>query len=1625
MQFVLLKNAYRVIIWIYHLPYWITFCCYAGVPYFLKKRKDSPPVVWLTMNLYFRFSVYILLKSLVIQVTHAAKQGLCEVETGQSNIILDIQESKGSELDQETTPAELPIFGDPDSDIVLDLVFPKGNTLFSLSGKKLRLLAPLDRDADNLSHIVFQLTCTVKVSNRKRTIPVIVRVSDVNDNAPRFLNTPYETTVSELTPVGTTIFKNLRAVDADAGVNGLVEYYIVPSKDIGTAAGIGKDRITVVDGYSYFNINLPHQGQVTVNRSLDFEKTQRYLVTIVASDRARNQTERLSSTTTLTVNVKDEDDQDPSFVYQGCALQDSACVNPEYHAIVSSGVLSGVLSLSPEKIQAIDMDSIQSPIMYSFLSGTPPTFRDYFSINPQTGAVRQDHAIEYSTGMKKFEIVVKAEEISESHRFTTAKLTIEVKPVDANPPVISITSNEGFVDENSPVGTKVVDTEGNRVRLTVTDADLGSDDPPPPYNFELTTNFFSVDPEGYLIVNKDNLDRDPPSPGKFRFQVIAREKLGSAASAPVSLLVNLNDVNDNAPRLPMIPPIQIQAGEARRQIVKIEATDNDLGINAEITYSIYHVSNSGLSKFRIEARSGVIETTGKLIAGEQYSITVQATDTGGKSSQTIVEVTVVPGPNTRSPVFQQNNYDVNVSEGASINSTVATILAVDPENDPVSYSISSGNDLKQFLIGDRSGVISVIRKLDREDLTRYQLLIKAEDEGGLSSSATVNIRVTDINDKNPEFQSLPYEFSVAEGEDGASVGRVHATDADEGQNAVVYYSLPEDIPFVVDANTGDVRTNKALDYEKQQEYRFVVTARDGAPDPRIATATVTVKVTDIQDEVPVFHLTNYEVRVPENVADYKVAQVKAEDPDTVKVVTYTIRQGPIELFAIDPQTGVIKTIRGLDYEKENQHTLLIGTVENQSNDPGAITRVIVQVEDRNDNAPVFITMPRPLTLDDDTPLGNKITSLIATDADGTSPGNKVRYELIGKSKATRFFQIDPDMGSLTLRDDLRKEQDNEYQVDVRAYDLGEPQLSSVMSLPIFVRHVATVPPDVGLAFADDSYTIQIAENSPANTLVKTFNVINNRVHSQVVPLRCTLASGNYQDLFQVNVTADRNCELRLTRPDLDYEIAPEYNLTVRLDTLTGLVNPSRAVAHINIQVIDLNDNAPQFEYPENIRQFNKHVLYGAMPRDKHELGVTLLQVKATDKDSGKFGLIEYRLVNNNSDTASYFNLDPSTGILKNIRVLSDLSQTQLPLRLTVEARDNPTGLDSESNAVTTTAIINLVEDKHRLILYIADARADQVKAGEVSILSVLEGASGLVVGVEKIAAHQTQYSRGNSSTDPSATDLWFYAIDPVSDRVLERNSSRVSRSLLEPAVISNITHDISVQLHATASDIHAPITVQPVVTKTAIVAVKWEVFPYAMIAIAALVLVLGIAGIIYICISWSRYKEYKDRMNRMYMMPRSYDNVFVEPNLKEYETQVLQMSVPIDGEEDYTDLHVDFSRRNHAFSMENVSYISKQQNGTPSPVSSDAATTARASSVLGSHTLSRHPHSNVNMYNNSIPSHATLPRVNPLYNNQVRNGNLSHTNENVTFKEKKDFNNHQLAYNYLLDRSPIETTTEL
>lgn len=109
-------------------------------------------------------------------------------------------------------------------------------------------------------------------------------------------------------------------------------------------------------------------------------------------------------------------------------------------------------------------------------------------------------------------------------------------------------------------------------------------------------------------------------------------------------------------------------------------------------------------------------------------------------------------------------------------------------------------------------------------------------------------------------------------------------------------------------------------------------------------------------------------------------------------------------------------------------------------------------------------------------------------------------------------------------------------------------------------------------------------------------------------------------------------------------------------------------------------------------------------------------------------------------------------------------------------------------------------------------------------------------------------------------------------------------------------------------------------------------FPFALIAVAVVILILGTVGIIYICVSWSKYKHFKQRM-RQYTAPSSnparYDPVIIggnqsdtQSNLKEYETQVLAMAVNTDESDD---LHIDYSAKNHAFSLDNVSYITHKE----------------------------------------------------------------------------------------------------
>ncbi|KAF8774708.1 Cadherin-99C like protein [Argiope bruennichi] len=1446
----------------------------------------------------------------------------CEIETGESVIIMDILESRGNQINQSTVPIELPIRG-LSHQIELEIQTATAD-YFAIEGKSLRLKRPIDRDDGKLTMIRLQIACREVTSGVQRNIPVVIRIGDINDNPPLFKARTYETTVSELTPIGTTVFRDLSATDADSDSNGLVEY--------STSPGDSTER----DGYPFFSIDLPHQGLVTVRKTLDYERTDVYYLTILATDKALDPAQRLTSTSTLTVHVADGDDQDPAFVYDACTLVNGACVNPEYHADVTSGIMSGMLKVLPEPITAKDRDSLNSAIRYSFVNGTPPFYNDYFEIDQNSGRVRQLKALDRKIA-KNLEIIIKAEEMTDSKRFSTAKLLIDVKAVDNYPPILIPSAMEGYVNENSPIGTTVtVDKEGKvPLVLKVTDADLSGEEGQVSYVFEVTTHSFRVNSDGYLVVNEANLDRDPPNPNKYTFQVISRQvgsPPGKGASAPVTLSVHLSNVNDNSPVIKPLPTVRLPAGDGLRMVARVEASDaDDIDGSEHIVYSIYHVSNEGLSKFRIDRDAGVVQVIDKVSAGQQYSITVQATDPGGRFSQGILDVVVVAGPNAGGPVFPQDRYDAQVSEGAAVGSTVITLTAEDPEKDEITYSLIEGNVNGDFAIDPKSGILSVARRLDREEVSAYALVVKASDPSNLFSTTTLDIRVTDINDQNPVFLQSEYIFRVDEGQADAYVGTVQAKDDDISLNGQIRYSVSQSSDFRIDPQTGEIRTLRALDFESQPSHRLMVMARDSAPDSRFGTAAVTILVTDVQDEKPLFEKSLYEAMVPENKANYEVIQLKARDPDSVSSVTYVIKEGAEDLFEIDAVTGIIRTMQPLDYERRASYNLLVGTMENDGPDPRATATVAISIIDANDVAPIFTSVPLPIRLQDTVPLGTVVTTVVASDADGTAPGNEVRYEVTGKEKAPTYFLVDPVSGLISVKDDLRKEPDSEYRIEVTAKDLGIPSLSATATLTVYVEHIATPAPDSELGFADSIYSVEVPENSLANTLIKTLPVINKPRGN--FPIGCRIDRGNEEGLFYVLETNQRDCELRLQTGHLDYERQNRYVLTVRLVTVGGLFGDSRLRTDVSVQVVDANDNKPEFLFPSRYSRVFIDKYIAALSYDA-PLETAFLQVQAFDADSGANGFVTYD-ISQESDPFRRFRIEPQSGFISNVKPLEDVREEELPIRLKVVARDNPE-LRSAIMTQTAQVLVNVIRDENRMVLVLKNALPDRVLGMKENILRLIHERTNVVADVEKVVS--LKMIKNNSiETDTSGSDLWFYAIDPATMKILRADDPKLKMSLLESGRTDSLLAELSRTLGVQAVQIRPPKLTPlpavptefspPAVVRTAtgggiprLPTAGGDVSDLgaALIALACIIVVLGFVGIVYHCCMWSRYVAYRERVKRLYVAPR-YEPVFVEPSLKEYETQVLQMSIPLDddGGGSLEDPHLSLTLRG----MEGISYI--------------------------------------------------------------------------------------------------------
>ncbi|NXK81334.1 CELR3 protein, partial [Amazona guildingii] len=559
------------------------------------------------------------------------------------------------------------------------------------------------------------------------------------------------------------------------------------------------------------------------------------------------------------------------------------------------------------------------------------------------------------------------------------------------------------------------------------------------------------------------------------------------------------------------------------------------------------------------------------------------------------------------------------------------------------------------------GIIWTKAKLDYESQNNYILSISLSD-GNTTDYATVFVRVTDVNDNSPVFGITSTTISILEDvPPGTNITSVSATDADEGFNGLVVYTLKGGEGKMDIDTSGLIVLEMELDREKQGFYNLTVIASDQGQPPLSTALNLMVVVDDVNDNPPVFSSSRYETSVPEDeVLGKALLTVYATDLDAGAnaLVKYSIisQQPPTSspMFVVNLTTGQLSLSQQLDYETTKQFEVEVEASDGGQPSLSATTLVIVHVLDVNDNPPEFNQPYYNVSVLENLQSGSPIYTFSVTDKDEVENA-RITYHLSAED-GDNPYSIQQD-GTILVTGYVDRETKDKYELLLVASDNGVPQRQNFTYVSIQVLDVNDNPPQFTRAQYSASVRVATAKEGVSVLFVSATDpdIGNNSLISYSLL--------NHSDDFHIN---NHTGEITISR-NLDHITAD------RVDTLIVIAS-DHGVPQLTSNVNDVNDNPPVFStliptklsVPENVASL--------------DLGV----FSATDLDIGVNALISYSL---QDDFAGTFYIDSSTGKLTTTKSLDRETVDSYELKIT--ATDSGKLPQSASLVLTIT-----VEDEN-------------------------------------------------------------------------------------------------------------------------------------------------------------------------------------------------------------------------------------------------------------------------------------------------------------------------------------------
>ncbi|MCY3913922.1 MAG: cadherin domain-containing protein [Chloroflexi bacterium] len=305
------------------------------------------------------------------------------------------------------------------------------------------------------------------------------------------------------------------------------------------------------------------------------------------------------------------------------------------------------------------------------------------------------------------------------------------------------------------------------------------------------------------------------------------------------------------------------------------------------------------------------------------------------------------------PAFGKASYAFTLAEDAAVAAAVGSVSASDPNaGDTVTFSITAGNTGDAFAINASSGAIAVAAALDFETTSTYSLTVQASDSESAAATVAVTVTVTDVAEP-PVFGETSYAFSVAEdAAEDAAVGTVSATARANGAVTYAITAGNDAGDFAIDASSGAIAVDGALDYETTSSYALTVTASHGVSTSTVAVA---ITVTDVA-EPPVFGETSYAFSVAEDAAEDAAVGTVSATARANGAVSYAITAGNDSgAFAIDASSGAITVDGTLDYETTTSYALTVTASHGVSTSTIAVAITVTDVVDTRPAKPTNLT----------------------------------------------------------------------------------------------------------------------------------------------------------------------------------------------------------------------------------------------------------------------------------------------------------------------------------------------------------------------------------------------------------------------------------------------------------------------------------------------------------------------------------------------------------------------------------------------------------------------------------------------------------------------------------------------